>query len=334
MSKKKPDFYVKDLVIDDEYDVIDSDATVVDAAKKMKELAIPDLVVMDKESKKVLGVIADFDIVQNVVAEGKDPTSEKVTSAMYTIEPVTTETNVLDAFERMQSLNVNVVPVIEKDKLLGVVTVQDVWGYIPEENIDEIGLIPVENPKNAEFWFASVCATLALLLGFVLPLVGVVGFFNGVPQNIANGRELHYFLLDAHGANYYISYLDVAGRYGFWIVVIIWSVFTLIAGVLGFFALLYASFSDFQHIRISNTVRVVLPFLMVGALVIEWLLLAIGMSVMAVPGTISVNVLGLVFSILSVVFVMLAMFRDQFFRQSIKVAGSAEGKPTVKAGGN
>ncbi len=333
MSNKKPDYYVKDLVIDDEYGVIDSDATVVQAAQKMKELAIPDLVVIDKETKKVLGVIADFDIVQNLVAEGKDATSEKVTAAMYTIEPVTTETNVIDAFERMRDLHVNVVPVVEKDKLLGVVTIQDVWSYIPDENVDEIGLIPVENPKNAEFWFASVCATLALLLGFVLPLVGVVGFFNGVPQNIANGRVLHFFLLDAHGANYYISYMDVAGRYRFWIVVIIWSIITLITGVLGFFAIVYASFSDFQHIRTKPFVRTILPLTMIVSLVIEWILLAIGMSVMAVSGTIYVNILGLIFSILAIGLIILALFRDNVFRQSVSNTTSVEGNLATMKGG-
>jgi CBS domain-containing protein len=37
----------------------------------MKELGVPDLVVVEGEAKKVLGVIADFDIIQDVIAEGK-----------------------------------------------------------------------------------------------------------------------------------------------------------------------------------------------------------------------------------------------------------------------
>ena len=59
------EYLVKDLVIDDEYDTIDADAKVIDAAKKMKKLGIPDLVVVEKGSNKVLGVVADFDIVEN-----------------------------------------------------------------------------------------------------------------------------------------------------------------------------------------------------------------------------------------------------------------------------
>ena len=91
------------------------------------------------------GVIADFDMVQHVVAEGKGPAKELVTGPMYTIEPVLLETNVVDAFERMRDLEVNVVPVVEDKKLLGVVTIQDVWSYIPDENIDICDLSTYDN---------------------------------------------------------------------------------------------------------------------------------------------------------------------------------------------
>lgn len=81
MSLTKKEYYVRDLVIDDEYGVIESTATVQDAAKKMKELGVPDLVVI--EGEKILGVIADFDIIQNVVAKGSDSKIEKVIFYVY-----------------------------------------------------------------------------------------------------------------------------------------------------------------------------------------------------------------------------------------------------------
>ncbi|MHA1563356.1 MAG: CBS domain-containing protein, partial [Promethearchaeota archaeon] len=179
MSAKK-EYKVGDLTIDDEYGTIDSTASVVDAAKKIKELNVPDLVVIDKESKKVLGVIADYDIVQNVVAEGKDPKNTLVTNAMYLIAPVTRETLVTKAFKDMQEMNVNVVPVIEDNKLLGVCSIQDCWSYIPDENPDDIGLISVKDPKTMEFYVASIVAIFAFLFGILLPAFGVYGFFSGV----------------------------------------------------------------------------------------------------------------------------------------------------------
>lgn len=331
MAKKKPDFYVKDLVIDDEYGIIKSDATVVQAAQKMKELAIPDLVVLDTETDEVRGIIADFDIVQHVVAEGKDPAKEMVTSPMYQIEPVTLQTNVVDAFERMRDLQVNVVPVIEEKKLLGVVTIQDVWSYIPDENVDEIGIIPVDNPKNAEFWFASVCATIALLFGILLPLVGVVGFFNASSSDVlglisGESRALHFFLFDAHGGDVYISFMDMVARDGIWVLVIIWSFITLITGIAGFFALVYTSFSDFQHIRTKFWAQTLLPLIAVGSLILEWIFLAIAFAVMGISDKVSVNALGLVFSIVAMLMILIAWKRDWIFRQSeVSVASPPPG---------
>ena len=49
--EKDSEYFIRDLTIDDEYDVINSESSVKDAALKMKELGIPDLVVTDNENK-------------------------------------------------------------------------------------------------------------------------------------------------------------------------------------------------------------------------------------------------------------------------------------------
>ena len=41
LGLSKKEYFIKDLVIDDEYGVIDSNATIQEAAKKMKELGVP-----------------------------------------------------------------------------------------------------------------------------------------------------------------------------------------------------------------------------------------------------------------------------------------------------
>ena len=150
--KKNNEFYIRDLTIDDEYDIINANASVKDAALKMKEAAIPDLVVVNNDDK-VLGVIADFDIVTNLVAEGLSVES-KVTEIMYTIEPVSQDTPVSTAFTRMRDLDVSVIPVTEKSKLVGVATITDCWGFLPEEYEDEKGLIPVSNPRLFNYSFS------------------------------------------------------------------------------------------------------------------------------------------------------------------------------------
>ena len=191
---------IKDLVIDDEYGIITETATIVETAQKMKELGVPDLVVTNSENK-VLGIVADFDIVQNVVAEGKDPAKTKATQAMYTIAPVTLDTPVTEAFNRMQKLNVNVVPVIEKDTLLGVATLQDCWNYIPEESEDDVGLIVVSNPRMAELWLAGISVVMAFLFGIIVKkapgAAGVAALVSGpiiygLFQNFA--KNIHFLI--------------------------------------------------------------------------------------------------------------------------------------------
>ncbi len=119
------------LTIDDEYDTIEASSTVLDAAIKMKNVNIPDLVVVDGE--KVLGIITDYDIATRIVAEEKDPKTTPVTEAMYTIPTVTLKTSVVEALRILQDHSAPIVPVLHNEKLKGVVSVQDCWSVIPED---------------------------------------------------------------------------------------------------------------------------------------------------------------------------------------------------------
>jgi CBS domain-containing protein/uncharacterized membrane protein len=324
MGLTTKEFFVKDLVIDDEYGTVNSTATIQDAAKKMKELGVPDLVVEDVNTKEVLGVIADFDIVQNVIAEGKDYKAANVTTAMYKIKPVSLNDKVTEAFRRMRDLHVNIVPVVENGKLVGVCSIQDCWSYIPDENIDEIGLIPVENTKAAEFWFASVSSITAFILGIVLPLAGLVGFFITNQADIMSllgladvrGGTLIFYLFEAHGTDFFVPILNLADRSGgIWITIVIFSVLLLIFGFLALFSLIYASYSDAKRIKTGFTVRVIIPLLTVFFIVMEWILFAIGFATASQPVSTIVDPVGLTLSIISMVLFIAAIYRDYFFYQ-------------------
>ncbi|MBD3212737.1 MAG: CBS domain-containing protein [Candidatus Lokiarchaeota archaeon] len=325
MGFSNKEFFVKDLVIDDEYGIISSDATIHEAAKKMKEIGIPDLVVIDKNSEKVIGVVGDFDIVQNVVAEGKDPNSLKVVDAMYVITPVTLETSVEEAFERMRELQVNVVPVVEDGKILGVCTIQDCWSYIPDQIVDEVGLIPIKNTKVVEFWFASVASILAFVLGVILPMAGIFGFFQADESellslfNIADirGGMVSFYLFEARGNNFLIALADiVANNGGIWILVIIFSFLILIFGILGMFSIIYNSFIDIRYVQTGKLIRYVIPTVFVFALIFEWIFYSIALAVSVPSINYTVDVIGLIMSILSMSLMLLAIFRDYLFRAS------------------
>jgi CBS domain-containing protein len=315
------EYFVKDLIIDDEYGIIDSNATIQDAAQKMKELGVPDLVVVEGEKQEVLGVIADFDIVQNIVAEGKDVKNEKVISAMYRIKPVNLDTTVTEAFKRMQDLNVNVVPVIDNKKLLGVCSIHDCWSFIPDQSVDEIGLIPVRNAKVAEFWFASFCAIVAFTFGVLLPLSGVFGFFTGYYSDLMSllgmgplvgDPILHFTLFDVRGTGVMQPFLNLNDP--IWITIDVFSIFLLLSGIIALFSIIYTSFSDTRKLQTSWILKIVVPGLAVFFMAFEWILFGIAFALETPQPLISIDPIGLTLSIISMVLLLLAVSRDYIFR--------------------
>ncbi|MCK4380140.1 MAG: CBS domain-containing protein [Candidatus Lokiarchaeota archaeon] len=318
------EYFVRDLVINDEYGIIDSNATIQDAAKKMKELGVPDLVVIKGEKEKVVGVIADFDIVQNVVAEGSDSKTEKVISTMYKISPVTLDTPVTEAFTQMRNLNVNVVPVVENEKLIGVCTIHDCWSYIPDQNVDEIGLIPVKNTRVAEFWFASACAIVGFVLGIILPLAGIYGYFSGNQADLLSllgmaeirGGKVIFQLFEARGTDFFVSFIDLFTRSGpIWMVIEVFSILLIIFGIIGLFSIIYVSFSDTRNLETGYITRLLIPGLVVFFMVFQWILFGIAFTIATPPPTIAIDTRGLIMSIISMVLFLLAINRDYIFRE-------------------
>jgi len=324
LGLSKKEYFIKDLVIDDEYGVINSNATIQDAAKKMKELGVPDLVVVEEKSNKVLGVIADFDIIQNVVAKGSDPKEEMIISTMYKIEPVSLDDPVTEAFARMRDLNVNVVPVVENEKLVGVCTIQDCWSYIPDENFDEKGLIRVSDTRSAEFWFATVCTTIAFVLGVIFPLIGIYGFFSGNQAELLSlfgtaeirGGRVLFGLFEARGIDFLVPFVNLINRNGvIWLIIVIVSILILIFGILALFSIIFSSYSGVRNIQTGFLVQFLLPILFIVFLIIDWILLGIAFAIAVPSPNVIVDGVGLTLSIISMSLVLAAIYRDYFFRQ-------------------
>ena len=327
MSKIKKEYHVEDLVIDDEYDVIDSELSIMDAAKKMKEIGVPDLVVVEKGSENVLGVIADFDIVQNAVAEGLDPKTTNVKSIMYVITPVSLDTPVKEAFARMRDLHVSVIPVVDDGKLQGVCTIHDCWSYIPDQVPDDIGLIPVENTRIAEFWLASVSSIVAFVLGILFPLIGIFGFFNISQSSLMDllgmadlrGGTYNFNLFTVKGSDLSVNLADLFLRSGsaIWLLIIIFSFLIVIFGLLSVFFIIYASFGDAKNIKTNPIVRKLLPGLVIVFMIMQWILYAIALATAGPSIIVSVDGIGLFLSIVSMVLIIVAINRDYVFRQKV-----------------
>ena len=104
------------------------DATVRDAAKRMRDEKISSLLV--ENNNELVGIVTDTDVVRRAVAEGSDLMKTAVhtimTSPVATIESLRT---VQDAHDMMGDLGVRHLGVTEKGKLVGMVSVRDLLVY-------------------------------------------------------------------------------------------------------------------------------------------------------------------------------------------------------------
>jgi CBS domain-containing protein len=117
---------------------VSPDQTVVDAAKVMREVDTG--IVPIVEGDRLVGVVTDRDITIEVVAQGKDPQSTKVTDAasrdLVTIDP---QQDLDEALRLMAKHQVRRLPVVEEDgKLVGIVAQADVARHGDDARTGEV----------------------------------------------------------------------------------------------------------------------------------------------------------------------------------------------------
>ena len=79
-------------------------------------------------SKKIIGMITDRDIVVRLVAEGKDPANAKVNEAMTkNVRAVKEDSTIDEALHVMKSAEVRRVPVVNaRNEIVGIVSMGDI----------------------------------------------------------------------------------------------------------------------------------------------------------------------------------------------------------------
>ncbi|RMW38987.1 MAG: CBS domain-containing protein [Nitrosopumilus sp.] len=95
-----------------------------DAAQEMNRLDVGCVVVT--ENSKPIGIITERDFVTKVAAEGRPlftEISEVMSSPLITIDP---EETIWEASEIMKEKLIHKLPVIENDRILGVITTSDI----------------------------------------------------------------------------------------------------------------------------------------------------------------------------------------------------------------
>ncbi|MFB6204245.1 MAG: cyclic nucleotide-binding/CBS domain-containing protein [Candidatus Nanohaloarchaea archaeon] len=133
---------------------VDQDASIVEAARKLREEDIRGLVVVDEGD--AVGVLVARDIVYNVVASNRDPAETQVKDVMSTDLIVAEEDELLnDVAMAMAKNEISRVPVVRGDMLVGIVTQSDIlrawpgFAEIMEEEVEmEASAAPRKESKS------------------------------------------------------------------------------------------------------------------------------------------------------------------------------------------
>jgi CBS domain-containing protein len=122
--------------------------TLVDAARKMKELDVGALPICGDDNR-LAGMVTDRDIVVKCLAEGGDPSSTKV-SDLAEGKPVTigADDPVPEILRTMTQYGVRRLPVIDGHELIGMVSQADVAKNLPDENVADLVQAISEAPAN------------------------------------------------------------------------------------------------------------------------------------------------------------------------------------------
>jgi len=108
------------------------DDTDLDAVRKINKFRIGSVIV--NNSGRPVGIITERNILQKIVEPRHDPANIKVknimTSPLITIDP---NTAVDEAAKIMATKTIKTLPVVEKDKILGIVTSSDIVRASPTQ---------------------------------------------------------------------------------------------------------------------------------------------------------------------------------------------------------
>jgi len=117
------EYFARDIM-KEEVVTVDSAATIMDAAKKMDEKNIGCVIVMEKE--RPLGILTERDFVKKIAINEKPmstPVKSVMSSPLISVDP---DATVWELAELMKIKRVHKVPVIQENKLLGIVTTTDI----------------------------------------------------------------------------------------------------------------------------------------------------------------------------------------------------------------
>jgi len=116
---------------------VNPDVSVTDCIRRMNELMIGAMLVMENES--LLGIFTERDAITRVLGAGLDPTNTKISEVMSK-NPfcVTPSTTLEEAMDIVTNLRFRHLPVVQEGKVLGMVSSGDLTHWLVENQAGEM----------------------------------------------------------------------------------------------------------------------------------------------------------------------------------------------------
>jgi CBS domain-containing protein len=123
--------------------------TLTDAARKLRDLDVGAMPICGDDNR-LKGMLTDRDIVVKCIADGKDPSSTKV-SELAEGKPVTigADDSVEETLRTMKQYGVRRLPVIDGHDLVGIVSQADVARNLPEDKLGDLVEAISTAPSNS-----------------------------------------------------------------------------------------------------------------------------------------------------------------------------------------
>ena len=118
---------------------VGEDETVLDAARRLAELNVGAMPICGSDDR-LKGMITDRDIVVKVLAQGKDPSSTRVSELATQDEVVTigADDPIDEALRTMTDHKVRRLPVIDDQQCVGIISQADIATHIDEEKVGDL----------------------------------------------------------------------------------------------------------------------------------------------------------------------------------------------------
>ena len=125
-------------IMSQDADCVQASQSILDAAKELADRDVGAMPICGDDDR-LKGMLTDRDIVVKVLAQGKDPSSTKV-SELAEGKPVTigADDSIDEALRAMIDHKVRRLPVIDDRKLVGIISQADIATNLDEEKVGDL----------------------------------------------------------------------------------------------------------------------------------------------------------------------------------------------------